>query len=38
MHLDGGEVGLTSHTRVPAVGVLSVVPSDALTFCTGHAA
>ena len=38
MHLDAGEVGLTSHTHVPAVGVQSYAQSDDLSNCTGQTA
>ena len=35
MHLDVGEVDLTSHIHVLAVSVQSHVPSDVLYNCTG---
>ena len=38
MHVDAGEVDLTSHTRVPSVNDQSYVPSDDLSNCMGHAA
>ena len=38
MHLDVGEVNLTSHIHVPAVSVHSHVPSNVLSNCKGHAA
>ena len=36
MDLDVGNVGLTSHTHVPAMGVQSWAQSDDLSACTGH--
>ena len=38
MHLDAGEVDLTSHTHVPTVSVQSYVQSDDLCNCMGYAA
>ena len=38
MHLDDGEVDLTSHIHVPAVGVQTHVSSDVLSYYKGHAA
>ena len=38
MHLDNGEVDLTSHIHVPVVSFQSHVSSDVLPHCKGHAA
>ena len=38
MHLDVGEVDFASHIHVPAVIVLSHLPSDVFFDSTGHAA
>ena len=38
MHLDVGDIDLTSHVHVPAVSVQSHVPSAVLSNCKGHAA